>query len=166
WSPRRNGVKMRLLHVHSGNLYGGVETLLVTLRRFADASSLEHDFALCFEARLATELRHLGAQLHYLSPVRTRHPLTVLRARRELRELLHAWHFDAIICHMRWAQALFGPVVRAARVPLIFWMHDAASGRHWVERWARWTQPDLVLCNSSYTASTLPRLYRHAPDEV
>jgi glycosyltransferase involved in cell wall biosynthesis len=157
---------MRLLHVHSGNLYGGVETLLVTLRRFADAASLEHEFALCFEGRIAAELRQLGAQLHNIGAVRTRHPLTVLRARRVLRDVLSARQFDTVVCHMPWAQALFGRVVRAAGFPLIFWMHDAATGNHWVERWARLTQPDLVLCNSNYTASTLPRLYPRARHEV
>src|SRR5713226_3198055 len=157
---------MRLLHVHSGNLYGGVETLLVTLHRFADAASLEHEFALCFDGRLVSELRHLGGQIHDLGAVRARYPLTVLRARRVLRHLLRARCFDAVISHMPWAQALFGPVARAARIPLIFWMHDAASGRHWSERWARLTQPDLVLCNSAYTASTLRRLYRRGRHEV
>src|SRR5229473_7678989 len=157
---------MRLLHVHSGNLYGGVETLLVTLHRFAEAASLEHEFALCFDGRLASELRQLGGPLHNLGAVRTRHPLSVIRARRSLRDLLPARHFDAVICHMPWAHALFAPVARAARIPLILWMHDAASGRHWVERWARLTQPDLALCNSNYTASTLPRLYRHMRHEV
>lgn len=157
---------MRLLHVHSGNLYGGVETLLTTLRRFADAAALEHEFALCFEGRLRAELRELGAEVLALGALRTSHPCTVLHARRVLREFLRARQYDAVICHMPWAQAVFGPAVRAAGVPLIFWMHDAASGRHWVERWARLTQPDLVLCNSYYTASTLPRLYARALHEV
>ena len=157
---------MRLLHVHSGNLYGGVETLLVTLQRFAAAGSLEHEFAFCFDRRLASELRRLGGQLHDLGVVRARCPLTVMRARRVMRDLLRARRFDAVIAHLPWAQAIFGPVARAARIPLIFWMHDAASGRHWIERWARLTQPDLVLCNSGYTASTLPRLYRRARHEV
>jgi glycosyltransferase involved in cell wall biosynthesis len=157
---------MRLLHVHSGNLYGGVETLLATLGRFADAATLEQEFALCFEGHLRAELRELGAEVLDLGAVRTRHPLTVLRARRVLRDLLRARNFDAVICHMSWAQAIFGTIVRAARVPLIFWMHDAARGFHWLDRWAALTPPDLAICNSRYTASTLPKLYPRIPHEL
>ena len=33
------------------------------------------------------------------------------------------------------------------------------AGRHWTERLARHTRPDLVVCNSAFTASTLPALF-------
>ena len=52
---------IRLLHVHSGNLYGGIETLLVTLVRAAETGELESRFALCFDNRLSTELHAAGA---------------------------------------------------------------------------------------------------------
>jgi len=45
---------MRILHVHSGNLYGGVETVLTTLARRQDVCpDLQQQFALCFEGRLS-----------------------------------------------------------------------------------------------------------------
>jgi glycosyltransferase involved in cell wall biosynthesis len=158
---------MRLLHVHSGNLYGGVETMLSTIARCGRSEPLEHEFALCFEGRLATELRACGATLHWLGAVRIRSPFTIMRVRRRLRDLLRARDFDAAVAHLPWAQALFGRTVRARGIPLIFWMHEAATGRcHWLERWARRTRPDFVVCNSNYTAATLPRLYPCAPHEV
>lgn len=157
---------MRLLHVHSGNLYGGVETILTTLARFSGTASLEHEFALCFEGRLAAELRAGRTPLHWIGAVRTRWPLGVVRARHRLGELLRERHFDAVACHMPWAQALFGPVARSGGRPLVFWMHGEATGRHWLERWARRTPPDLVLCNSHYTAETAQALYPRSPREV
>jgi glycosyltransferase involved in cell wall biosynthesis len=157
---------MRLLHVHSGNLYGGVETMLATIARRNGWASLEHEFALCFDGRLADELRNVGASLHWLGAAKARWPLTIIRARRTLRDVLRSHRFDAAICHMPWAQALFGPSVRECGVPLIFWMHDASTGRHWLERWARTRPPDLVLCNSHYTATSLPKLYPQRPHEV
>ena len=49
---------LRVLHVHSGNLYGGVETFLATLaRERAAAPRMTSSFALCFEGRLSSELR-------------------------------------------------------------------------------------------------------------
>lgn len=156
---------MRLLHVHSGNLFGGVETMLLTLAR-SGRGQIEHNFALCFEGRLRQELRKLAAPVLPLNEVRTRRPLSVLRARRHLRRLLRQHHFDAVACHMPWAQAIFGPVVRASGRRLIFWMHDGASGAHWLEKWARRSPPDLVLCNSRWTAATLDRIYPRIPYEV
>ena len=81
---------MRVLHIAPGNLYGGVETLLVTLARFKDlCTSMEPEFAVCFEGRLSSELELTGVPVHHLGAVRTRQPLSVWRGRRHLSELLH-----------------------------------------------------------------------------
>src|SRR5262249_31606658 len=49
---------LRVLHVHSGNLYGGVETFLTTLARDADVEPrMLPSFAICFGGRLSDELR-------------------------------------------------------------------------------------------------------------
>ncbi|ATB45465.1 glycosyltransferase family 4 protein [Corallococcus macrosporus] len=158
---------LRVLHVSSGNLYGGIETLLHTVAREQGRHpALAHAFALCFEGRLSQELRDAGAALHVLGPARTGRPWSVWRARSVLRALLRAGRFDGVICHAIWPQALFGPVVRAVGVPLVFFQHDALSGAHWLERWARVTPPDLVLANSRFTAGTLASVYPRAPCRV
>ena len=46
-------------------------------------------------------------------------------------------------------------------LPLIGWQHGAGDGRHWLERWARSTPPDLTICNSRFSENTLKPL---APD--
>ncbi|HEV7987866.1 MAG TPA: glycosyltransferase, partial [Candidatus Binataceae bacterium] len=134
---------MRVLHVSAGNLYGGLETVLVTLARCrALCTELECEFALCFAGRAEDELRAAGATVHRLGEVRVRSPLSILRARRALRSLVKQRAFDIVICHSPWTQAIFGPVVRAAGLPSIFWLHDVVSGRHWLERWAGRVVPD------------------------
>lgn len=158
---------LRVLHISSGNLYGGIETLLHTVARERNLHpSLSHAFALCFEGRQARELRAAGVELHMLGPARAGRPWSVWRARSVLRELLRGGRYDAVICHSIWPQALFGPVVRTAGVPLVFFQHDALSGRHWLERWARVTPPDLVLSNSRFAASTLVSVYPQVPRRV
>lgn len=150
----------RVLHVYSGNLYGGVETVLVTLARYRNlCPAMEPHFALCFEGRLSAELAAAGVPVHLLGRVRTSRPLTVWRARRALKDLLRHQPFDVVVCHSAWPQAMFGAVVRSLDLPLVFWLHDTAKGQHWLERWARWMPPDLALCNSYFTAGTLPKLY-------
>jgi glycosyltransferase involved in cell wall biosynthesis len=158
---------MRVLHVYSGNLYGGIETMLATIARCRDVCpEMESHFALCFEGRLSEELRAAGSPVHMLGNVRARRPATVLRARRSFSELLRHTAIDTVICHAAWSQAIFGPVARDAGLPLVFWLHDATEGKHWLERWARRTPPDLALCNSKYTEGTLKNLYRDVESQV
>ncbi len=158
---------MRVLHIYSGNLYGGIETMLVTLARQRDlCPQMSPHFALCFEGRLSEELTAAGVPVQMLGNVRASRLSTVLRARRALADYLRDTGFDVVICHAPWSQAIFGPVVRGAGLPLVFWLHDATDGRHWSERWARRTPPDLSICNSRFTASKLNNLYTRARAEV
>lgn len=158
---------LRVLHISAGNLFGGVESLLVTLARHREVCPwLRPDFAVCFEGRLASELRQAGATVHGLGDVRFRLPWTVWQRRRRLARLLARRQYDTVICHSVWPQALFAAVARRAGVPLVFWLHDATAGRHWLERLAARAVPDLVVCNSHYTAATLPHLYPGVRAEV
>jgi len=151
---------MRVLHVHSGNLYGGVETLLLTLARYRDlCPAMEPEFALCFEGRLSEELNAVGARIHLLGKVRIRHPLSVWRSRGVLKGVLQQQKIDVVICHSAWPQAIFGPVVRRAHLPLVFWLHNAVNDHHWLQLWARMAPPDLALCCSRFTQRTLPKMY-------
>src|SRR5439155_7459328 len=137
---------MRVLHIYSGNLYGGIETLLVTLARYQHlCPAMEPEFALCFEGRLSEELRTTGATVHLLGVVRVSRPPSVWRARRRLRTLLQQTAFDMVICHSAWAHALFAQETRWAGCSLVFWLHSQAEGKHWTERWARRKPPDLAI---------------------
>jgi len=163
------GRALKILHVHSGHLYGGVETLLCTLGSISASpknAGLIHQFALCFDMRLAAELRSRHSKVFQLGEVQVRRPLSILKARRRLKRLIMTENFDAVICHMPWSQALFGPVVRRRAKPLLFWSHTLIDGRHWLERWARLTKPEVCICNSSYAAINLKRLYPKQPIEV
>ena len=157
---------MRVLHVYSGNLFGGIESLLLTLTRSGSACELRTEAALCFDGRLARELEAAGARVHVLGAVRVSRPHTIHRARRALADLISRERFEAIVCHAAWSYAIFARVIRRAGAPLVFWVHDAAAGRHWSERWARRTTPDLVIANSRFTEATLPALFAAPRVEV
>jgi glycosyltransferase involved in cell wall biosynthesis len=153
---------MRVLHVYSGNLYGGIESILAAIARHG-TRGLESEVALCFDGRLASELAHTGIRLHRLPPARASRPLTVRRSRAALVALLQVERFDRVVCHAAWSHAIFGAAVRRADVPLVFWSHDVMSGRPWTERWARRTPPDLAICNSDFTARTVPHVFADVP---
>jgi glycosyltransferase involved in cell wall biosynthesis len=158
---------MRLLHLYSGNLYGGIESMLLTFARSRRlVPELEHEFALSFEGRLADELSAEGAAVHKLGQIRASRPQTIIAARKEVRKLLAGNRFDAVIGHAAWSYAMLGKPARRAGVPLVFWAHDPAEGRHWTERWARRTVPDLILANSEFTGDTWSRTWPTASSKV
>jgi len=158
---------LHVLHLNSGNLYGGVETMLLTLARQRDRCSImEHHFGLCQEGRLSRELEATGRPVQLLGEVRISHPWTVWRARRRLRELLRQTHFDLVICHMPWSLVVFGDTVREAGQTLGFWAHSLHTGHGWLERCARRVKPDLAIGNSRYTEDGLESLFPGVPRGV
>ena len=158
---------MRVLHISSGNLYGGVETALVALARFRHlCASMQPEFALSFEGRLSRELNETGVVVHQLGEVRTRKPWTVWAARKRLHRVLSTQPFDAVVCHMSWPMAVFGGAVKESKSHLAFWAHDAIHGQNWLERWAGRVDPDLVIGNSLFTQGTVMQLFPHTPCNV
>ena len=94
---------MRILFTHSGNMYGGVETMLTTFARNRElCPSTQQHFALCFEGRLRDELEECGVPVHDLGYVRIRQPLSVRRARQAFTNLLNDVSFDAVVCQSAW----------------------------------------------------------------
>lgn len=159
--------QLRLLHVHSGNLFGGIETVLLSLRSYHDETGgFESEYALCFDSRLARELRGRESKVHILAAAKASRPWTVFRARALLGRLLATRNFDAVVTHSPWTQGIFGPVLTNWSGPCVFWLHGALGKLHWTERLARRHEPQLVVCNSNSTARTLPKLYPNARSTV
>ena len=146
---------MRALHIAAGNLYGGVETYLMTLAVCRSlCPQMEPAFAVCFPGRLRDELRAAGVVVHDLGPVQARRPWTVARARRRLGRILQSSRPDAVVYHMAWTLGLFGGVARAHRLSVVVHMHGPSSGGGWVEWLASRRQPDLLLAPSRHAADT------------
>jgi len=143
---------MRVLHVHSGNLFGGVERILETLAEASDAcAGMETSAALCSDGRLGDQLTAAGATVHRLGSVRASRPWQVALARRALTRTLTANRPDVAVVHSDWSHALFGNTIRSAGVPLVRWMHAADPGPAWQAWGAERAVPALVICNSRYT---------------
>lgn len=162
---------MQVLHVHSGNLYGGVETLLVTLARERPlVPGLRHRFALCWQGRLSDELLNAEARVDFLGETSARRPAQVRAARKRLGEVLRDARPDVVVCHSVWVQALFGSVARRSGAKLAFWLHTGLNTTAVSELWSYWlarlTRPDLAICNSRFTMSTLPILYPNVDARV
>lgn len=160
---------MRVLHLVAGNLFGGVERMLVTLARHRGlAPEMEPQFAVCFTGRFADELNEQGVAVHPLGAVRLSRPWTVRKARRALASVLEREQIDVVVCHGAWPHAALAPVVRRAthRPRLVYFAHDVPRGTRLLERLAKRVRPDLVLVNSQYTAGFVDRLFPGVPAEV
>ncbi len=155
---------MRVVHVASGRLFGGIEQMLVTMaRERAVTPEVAVTFAVAAAGRLEDELRGCGADVLALGDVRLSRPASVMQARSRLRRQMAGARPDAVVFHAPWSYALFAPVACRMRLPLVCWQHDRASGRSFVERWAALTTGDLVICNSSWTARTAAALQPGVP---
>jgi glycosyltransferase involved in cell wall biosynthesis len=151
---------LRILHVNAGNLYGGIESMLVALARHrAEVPELEQRFALCFDGRLARELAEAGTPPHGLGRVRVSRPWSVRRARAALVNFLEGARIDAVMCHGGWSHAVFGPVARSRGVRLGAWLHAPPSRRRWLDALASLTSPDLLIANSAFTAAAAHRIF-------
>ncbi len=150
---------MKVLHVCTGKLFGGVETLLLTLAQHRHlCPNMEPHFACCFEGRLSQELTALGLSFHLLGNVRLSRIWQVWRSRQRLKQILHSEKFDAVVCHGGWTQVVFGAVPKSLNVPLIFAIHDTPGD--FLDRSAMFFyQPELAIANSQHILASLNRLY-------
>jgi glycosyltransferase involved in cell wall biosynthesis len=162
---RRLSDTVRLLHLHSGNIYGGIETMLVTMaRESASRNDRCLEFALCFGGRLHDELTAVGFEPVQLGAVRLRQPNSMRRVRQRLRSVLAERRPDAVIVHGPWAQAVFGAEVRRAGTRLVLWLHGPSTGV--IHQFAVRTPPDAVICNSATTERSMPRAYAGVPRTI
>lgn len=158
---------MRVLHLCAGNLYGGVERIVAECARSRALDvTMDQRFAVCFDGRLARQIRESGASCEVLGDVRVSRPHTVVRARRRLAEILDADRPDVAVCHSCWTYGLAAPVLSRHGVAAVPWIHDRLSGRTWVERWASLSSPAAVICNSRFTQETVPAVFPRVPSSV
>jgi glycosyltransferase involved in cell wall biosynthesis len=158
---------VKVLHLGAGNLYGGVETFLVTLARLRHlAPDMEPEFALCFRGRVWDELTAAGVPVHDLGAVRVSRPWTVLAARRRLRQVIAERKPDVAVVHSGWVHLVCGPVVRKAGVRLAFYAHNPVDRPSLLDRWAARTRPDVVIANTNFTAASVPALFPGVPTRM
>jgi glycosyltransferase involved in cell wall biosynthesis len=153
--------------LHAGNMWGGVERVLATVAAAAQArSALVLDFALAFDGPLAAHLRQGGFPVTIVGPARLSRPFEVLSLRRRLAHHLRRVRPDVAVTQSAWSQAVMGPVVKRARLPLVWWVHDVLDGRHWLQRLALRVPPQRLICNSHFTASQAAPLMPAVPASV
>jgi glycosyltransferase involved in cell wall biosynthesis len=147
---------MRLVHIYSGNLYGGVEHALAAMAAVAP-TGVRQTFALAYDGRLRRELDRAGAEVVMIGAARARVPWTIWRARRELAALLKPVDRPGAapvvaLAHSLWALAVLGHAARGAGALTAVYLHNPPTSALWPDEWARRTPIDFAIANSRYTA--------------
>ena len=156
--------KPRVLHLGSGNLFGGIERFLVAL---AESATMNRQTQQCFlvtsHGRLESELRDRGASVEYVGEVRLRNPVAVVRTRRRVRDAIRRFSPDVVIAHDTWPLVVMGPAVRQR--PLVFYQHMRASGS-FLERLLPRRLVTAVFCTSAFVAESAGALLPGVPTSV
>jgi glycosyltransferase involved in cell wall biosynthesis len=157
---------MNVLHIGTGNLFGGIERVLVTLAQNASLCVLMKPyFVTCFEGRLTRELEACGALLYHLHEMRGRSAGTILANRRRLRRLQEKLRIDVTVYHSLWSYVLLG-IGSRPNEQSVLWFHDAVQSVNILERLARFQRPGKIVSNSEFTASTISKIYGNASSRV
>lgn len=125
---------MRVLHFHSGNLFGGVERFLLDWMRASRefTPELQHHFALGWTGRFSASLAESKVPLTEMGAVRISRPWTVLAARRRAAKLIARYDPQIVIVHGMWQTLAFLP--EPTRQPVVLWVNDLPEARHWLSR--------------------------------
>ena len=149
----------QIFHIVAGNLFGGVESFLVTL---AKSKALERDiihrFAICFPGRLCREIADAGAPVEMIGPARIMGISSTKKAKKILDAALLKHSPEVIVCHMSWAQIIFGGV--ATKHGKWVAHHHGPSTNSWMDWIAVKRSPDLVISPSMDSSSTWFKKYR------
>jgi glycosyltransferase involved in cell wall biosynthesis len=156
-----------VLHLAPGNLFGGVERMLLAIAKFQGLfPTMIPSFGICFRGRLSEGLESFDKVPRILGSVSFKNPLSIYVARKRLFSFLLNNNFDHVICHGSWIHALFGKVVRKVGIPLVHMVHGIANSLSRYDRWSQAFPPDLVIANSLATIPTAKVLFPTARHEV
>ncbi len=159
---------MKILHLTAGAMFGGVESLALTLTQAKEyGSGLVSHFGVCFEGELTQRLSERRVPWRNLGVVSWSRPWTMWKANQRLREWIQSEKFDAFVCHSCWPHAIFSRTLRRTqpKTPLYFWIHDQPTG-HWLEKLSRFIPPKAVIAGSSFIGSQAPLIFPKTPVQI
>jgi glycosyltransferase involved in cell wall biosynthesis len=158
---------MKVLHVGAGNLYGGIETVKLTLAECRDLSpSMTPEFAYFFEGRIAFQIRESGAKVTILPSVRYSRPWTVWKARNEYHKLITEVRPDVVVAHELWVHGIVSKTTKKLNIPLVTWLHDRHDTRRWIDLLYLRSSPNALVVNSHYCDEKLDQVFPGVPRRV
>jgi glycosyltransferase involved in cell wall biosynthesis len=137
----------RVLHVGTGNLFGGVENIMLSIARLSVSGAGRHAFAYCYEGRFAEELRLSGAKIIRYPDYRYRNPFSLIHARSRFSNLLDVDSYEAVVFYAPWTYGALSGVANARGLKTVFWAMSY-SGKSILNKFMKWKRPDILLACS------------------
>lgn len=139
---------IKVLHLASGNLYGGIEKILTTFaKNQACSPDMLQDFAVCFHGRLRNELLEAEATVHDIGSFRFSRPWSLLPVRKKLTEILKTGGYDVVIFYGAWQYVALVEIAKKAGCRCVFWAMNY-FGDSWLDWFAKWSKPHITLACS------------------
>ena len=138
----------KVLHLASGNLYGGIEKILTTLAKNQTYSpDMLQDFAVCFHGRLRNELLEAEATVHDIGSFRYSRPWSLLPVQKKLAKILKTGGYDTVIFYGSWQYVALVETAKKAGCRCVFWAMNYFGGG-WLDWLAKWSKPHIALACS------------------
>jgi glycosyltransferase involved in cell wall biosynthesis len=144
-----------VLHCVKGNLFGDIETHLVTPARNPPKSPVWDDkYVSGWDAEFASAIREIGVDPGIPGPARFSRPWTLLGSRRFVGRIHSRRPARILAFHSAWTRSLQGQVVRRHRIPKAMCPHTCLPRDLMRKKWARRTALDGVAANSRFAAES------------
>lgn len=154
---------MKIIYFYTGNVYGGVEKLLIDLfdyQSILEPGELEAIFVLCYEGYLSKKLQDRGATVEIIPTPCLNLPWTLIRTFFHLRNILNKYDAKIIVSHEIWNHVVVWPVEKILAVKGVLWIHSS-SFRFNIPLYKNlglW-KPDLAICTSRHVRDSVSKLW-------
>jgi len=146
---------MKIIHLYSGNRFGGVERVLLQLfivRKHL--SEIDQEYIIIFDGLLSQKLIEEGAKVNLLFPVKFSKPWTIIRAWTRINSLLNRRRPQVLICHDIWSFVIGHLPARIYGCKIVLWAHT--EGLHYyLYKYLDFFKPDLIISCSDFLKKQL-----------
>jgi glycosyltransferase involved in cell wall biosynthesis len=144
--------KIKVIHFGAGNLFGGIEVMLVTLAKYQyQIPGLNQKFAFFFEGKAAFRIQSHGCPVKIFPETKLRKITAVLKVQKLIKEYLLDERPEIVIVHGQWVHFIVAKVAKSLGIRLAHWSHDPPSKRNLIDWYIKIKKPDFFICNSEFT---------------
>jgi glycosyltransferase involved in cell wall biosynthesis len=144
--------KIKVIHFGAGNLFGGIEVMLVTMAKFqCQIPGLDQNFAFFFEGKAANRIRSHGCPVKIFPETKIKSITGVLKVQRLIREYLLGECPEIVIVHGQWVHFIVAKVAKSLGIRFVHWSHDPPSNGKLIDWYIKIRKPDFFICNSEFT---------------
>lgn len=154
---------MKIIYFYTGNVFGGVEKLLIDLFEYQsvlEPGELDAVFVLCYEGYLSHQLQARGATVEIIPTPRLKHPWTLIGTFFHFKKILDKYDTNIIVSHEIWNHAVAWPIEKLLALKSVLWIHSS-SFRFNIPLYKSigFYKPDIAICTSRHVRDSVKALW-------